>query len=420
MAMTTPTTTLVHIGDTHLHPGPRQADRLKALDQIIHECAARPDLGAWLWPGDLFHQRSTIEDRNALKDRVRQMAHCAPVLICYGNHDLPGDLDIFGDLGSVYPIRVINRPDVVRLELRTGVMASVFVLPYPTEAGLVSAGVAPGEMVRTARELLDILFIDAGAKLEAARQCGDATLMIGHVNVAGSLASTGQPQIGQEIEVDGALLARLGDCYKGVSHIHKAQSVSGAHYPGSICRLDWGERDPKGYILVELEDLSAEPSASPKWGYFVQRKPVDVAPMFHVDGTLTRDGFTADPQSDLPLSWKGCEVRVRARFLQSEKAILELAKASILAEFAEAARFELELQAIPDGGLRAPAVAAAVTLDEKLRAWATEAGVALPEAVLEALPALQHGESEQVIAEERARMDALVTPAVPAAEAVCA
>jgi hypothetical protein len=130
--------------------------------------------------------------------------------------------------------------------------------------------------------------------------------------------------------------------------------------------------------------------------FVVESHSIGVAPMYHVTGTLTRDGFVFDADSArAPLalvggqpSWAGCEVRVRAKFRQSEKAMLEFARAHVLAEFADAKRLDLELVAVPDGGLRAPEVAAAKTLADKLAAWATEVKVVLPAHVLEALAAL--------------------------------
>src|SRR4051812_14059019 len=99
-------TSLVHIGDFHAAPGPRNADRYRALDQIIAEGLALPHLGAWLWPGDLFDAASNVDDRNALDIRLRAMANAAPVVIVYGNHDRKGDLDGFGNLRAKHPICV--------------------------------------------------------------------------------------------------------------------------------------------------------------------------------------------------------------------------------------------------------------------------------------------------------------------------
>lgn len=391
--------TFVHIGDTHLHPGPRNADRLRALDQIINENIDRPDLAAWLWPGDLFHARSTIEDRNALAERLRLMAGKAAVVMVYGNHDLAGDLDIFAKLATAWPIYVVARPQVLSVPLATGDLGTIFCLPYPNEAGLVSQGVAPGDLISTARQALDAIFMDAAARLATA----EIPLAIGHVNVSGAMTSTGQPSIGQEIEIDGGLIARLGSVYVGLNHIHVAQRIAGAQYAGSICRLSWGETEPKSYIRVHYERDGS---------WRIGEVPLDVAPMFHVEGMLSREGFIYEVKGgDKPASWHGCEVRARLRFNQSEKGILEFQKAHVFAEFAESKRFELELVAVPDSGVRAPEVAAARTLPEKVAAWAVETKTTLPDQVLAVLPSLEHGDAERVIAHERAGMELLLNPA---------
>jgi exonuclease SbcD len=249
-------TSLVHIGDFHAAPGPRNADRYRALDQIIRGGLALERLGAWLWPGDLNHARMSIDDRNALADRLQRMAAAAPVLIVPGNHDAPGDLEIFGRLKTGWPITVIERPACIRIRLAGGGNATVFCLPYPTKAGLTALGAAPDEIVPAAAEALDHIFMQAAGELAQARAAGDLTLMIGHVNVAGSLTSVGQPNIGHEIEIGPRHLDRLGDIYKGLNHIHKAQAIAGAHYAGSVCRLDWGEVEEKRYLVIEFEDAA--------------------------------------------------------------------------------------------------------------------------------------------------------------------
>src|SRR5581483_3778690 len=117
-------TTLVHIGDFHAAPGPRNADRYRALDQIISESLQLPRLGAFLWPGDLFDAASSTEDRNGLDERLQRMADAAPVVICYGNHDRAGDLDGFARLQAKHRIYVIARPQVQVLQLATGELAA--------------------------------------------------------------------------------------------------------------------------------------------------------------------------------------------------------------------------------------------------------------------------------------------------------
>lgn len=398
--------TLVHIGDFHADPGPRNADRYRALDQIIGEGLALPNLGAWLWPGDLFHARSNVDDRNALAARLQRMAAAAPVFICYGNHDQPGDLDVFERLRSTSPIRVFAQPTTVKVVLATGEAATMFVLPYPTKGGLVAAGIAKPDVIPTAADLLEPIFMAAAADLEAARARGELTFMMGHVNVAGSITSAGQPNIGHEIEITAAHLDRLGSIPKLLNHIHKGQEIAGAHYAGSVCRLNWGEIEDKRYLVIDFMGRET---------FDVVSKPVDVRPLYHVEGTLTREGFVYQVKAgpggafqDRPASWKDCEVRVRYKFNQSEKSVLR--DAQVLAEFAEAARLEVEPIAVPDRALRAPAVAEARTLAEKLRAWGDVAGVTVQtESVLAKLAALEHKDPLVLLSEIQTSLAAIET-----------
>lgn len=441
-----------HLGDLHLHAGPRQADRLRCFDQFVDECFDLPDLGAWLLPGDLFHAKSGIADRNALRLRVRKMTRVAPVLVCKGNHDADGDLDIFGDISLAWPIVVADTPQVRRIEIpvwrdvltKERLCLTAFLLPWPTEAGLVSAGVAPDRIAQEARVALDNIFEGAGLEMLAARGRGDVTLAIGHANVAGArLHSVGQPSIGSQMEVDASQLARLGHCYKGFNHIHIAQEVGEgdgqAHYAGSACRLTWGETEPKSYTVVTCRLAS-----SGAWPYSVERRSLQVAPMYHVEGRMSRDGFhdmrvTAGPDgpreavpsrpcefckgtgqqpfserlgimcdqcmgSGARESWKGCEVRVRASYLQSEGAVLETAQAQVKRQFAAAERFEFEPVCVPDRALRSQEVAVARTFQEKLEAWATVAGVALPDGVAGKAQLLEQPDADAVVADVERRM----------------
>jgi hypothetical protein len=88
------------------------------------------------------------DDRNALDYCLQEMASRAPVVLCYGNHDRPGDLDGFARLRAANPIYVVDRPGCVRIRLATLEFATVFVLPYPQKAGLVGAGVEAGTWSR--------------------------------------------------------------------------------------------------------------------------------------------------------------------------------------------------------------------------------------------------------------------------------
>jgi DNA repair exonuclease SbcCD nuclease subunit len=368
-----------HIGDAHLGPhDTRNTDRLAALDQILDEVlaehAVRP-LSAWLWPGDVNHRRMSIDDRNALIARAQQMASIAPVIIAYGNHDVPGDLDFLAALRTTWPVRVLARPEVIRVHLATGGEAVMFVLPYPHRFGLVGAGVPHDLIPGHARAALDLLFAQAASELAVGRRDGCVPLMIGHVNVGGSILANGQPNIGQEIELDPTLLQRLGPIYVGLNHIHKAQTIGGAHYAGSVCRLDWGETDEKRYVVVDAVEVGED-----AWQYRVTSRAIAVAPMFHVEGFLSPQAFALAEGSPADVvdrferrDWTACEVRVRYRFDAAQKSAID---DGIIRElFATAARLTLDPIAERTRAIRAAEIVAAQSLEEKVQAFVRAAGV---------------------------------------------
>jgi hypothetical protein len=391
---------LVVIGDTHLAPGPRQADKVAALKQILqHGLALEGQLGAWLWPGDLFHSTSTILDRNVLKDIVLCMASAAPVVICYGNHDAPGDLDIFADLRAMHAVHVIAQPQVLELDLATSDHAAIFVLPYPHKGGLVGSGIAHDDLGQIAQQLLEPVFINAAAELEAAAAAGALTVFIGHVNIGGASASTGQPQIGREIELDPALLARLGDIPKFVNHIHLPQFLHGAYIPGSIAAMDFGEMEEKRFLVAQA--TFGEGVNGVAWR--IESVPLAVAHQYHIEGALTRDGFTyqvtkgpGGATCPTPATWAGADIRVRFTYRKGEYNPLQ--QAHIHAEFAGCRSLKVEGTPIREDALRAPEVIAAVSLTDKLRRFCEISGEKWTTGLAEKVDALQHLDAEQLVA----------------------
>jgi DNA repair protein SbcD/Mre11 len=373
----------LHVGDVHLQSGhPRNADRLASLAQIVAYARERDRLAAFLIPGDLFHQKSTVQDRNDLEQVLSQMAALAPVVLTPGNHDEPDGLQIFGRLRTRYPVHVVSRPQVLRLDAATGVPVAAFVLPYPHRAGLVAAGSAHASLIDEARGLLDPIFTAAAAELAEARTQGAITLMVGHVNVGGARLSSGQPNIGAEIELDPALLARLGPIYKGLNHIHVHQEIAGAVYAGSICRLDFGELEAKGFVHATF--LDDEQTQSWTWQFV----PLDVPAMVHIDGALTREGFTPDDPALVacaPIA--GADVRVRYRFTKAEADVLDIE--TVRAQFGDARALQLEGVPEREHEIRAPEIAAAATLDEKVIRYCERQGLPVTTGLRRKLAALQ-------------------------------
>jgi len=212
------------------------------------------------------------------------------------------------------------------------------------------------------------------------------------------MASTGQPQIGHEIELTSGHLGRFGTRPVLLNHIHKMQQVNNATYAGSCCRLDWGEIEPKSFNVVRFTHDGQ------MWSSGLRQVQIDVPPMYHVEGELgphpprspvaseacgnlagpptTPHCFTwnvrngpAGPYLEAPPSrnenpFTGCDVRVRYRFPASQRDTVDVA--AIRAPFEGARRLVLEPIAVPDTGLRSPEVANAVGLRDKVNAWAHE------------------------------------------------
>jgi hypothetical protein len=394
-------TSVIGIGDLHLQSShPRNAARLQALDFIIDACTAAdrlPTLGAWVLLGDLFHARSTAADRNALAARITRMGAHAPVVIIAGNHDLPGELDIFGrlDIHPIHKVHVVTTPQVLRVWPATGGLdLAIACLPYPHKGGLVASSPSGASTALAGDVALLDICRGLGAELQAAAAEGDRALFVGHANITGSLASNGQPAIGQELALDAAMLNAIGDVPQLLGHIHKPQFIHGAHYVGSVCRMDFGEVEEKRFAVVTYDDAHF-PS--------VRFEPIPVAPMWHVEGTLTRDAWdwqvTAGPGGapmDPPASWAGSEIRVRYRFAASERDVLPVGR--VRDTFAGADRVDLEPVAVPDAQVRAPQVAAARTLIDKLTAWADLNGQALPAGVRDKLAQLEHADPAAICA----------------------
>lgn len=419
------TSTFVVIGDLHLQHGhARHEDRLRALDQILTEQRDRPDLAAWLLLGDVFHQRSSIADRNALAPRLQAMAQRAPVVILQGNHDAPGDLAIFAELRAAWPLTLIATPQTLRVRCATGVMASIAGLPYAHKAALVAAGFAPTDVPAAARGPLADVVDQLVDDLAAARAAGDVTLVIGHLTVDGAVTSSGQPSIGAEIALAPDQVDRFHPAPVFFGHVHRAQPIGQketAWYVGSVCRMDWAEVEPKAYQIVTFGARGwpgyvgdGPYGANGTWDFDVRALPVDVPPMWHVEGALTRD---ADGQSSFrgqvtrgpngkvmaaPASWAGCEVRVRYTFRASERAALD--HRVVGAGFVDAARLQLEPIAVPDAGLRAPDVATAQTLAAKVRAWCAANGATASRALLDKLAALERPDLETALTDLQQRL----------------
>jgi exonuclease SbcD len=233
---------LIHLSDLHVTDGPRLDDHLDTLDRVVSRgIELRPD--CWLLTGDLYGHtvphRSTPRERAVVYPAVARMARVAPVVIVYGNHDFDPDLDTLAELGGKWPVQVVKRARVLNLATPSGAL-NVYGLPYPTKRWLLAGkSVPPGvaaaqDMVQSA---LDSLFSVWATRIQAERQqrLGEPHVFAGHVQVRGSTIGSGVVLAGQEIEILAEQLERPAFDYGALGHLHDRQEAAPrCYYSGSL------------------------------------------------------------------------------------------------------------------------------------------------------------------------------------------
>lgn len=248
---------ILTISDLHIEDG-RLDRQVPVLEQVAADAAVlKPDL--ILVPGDLFGHRvphrSSPHERMVAVDFLRSMAAQAPVVIAYGNHDAPEDLDVFAVLESTWPIHVVEAAE--RITVRTkGGPADVCVLAYPRRRALLDGEDLPRgpEHVRRTMNAKIEALLDAWTVLTAdSRKAGIPVIFTAHVQTRGCHTSGGEILAENEIEIGRDLLDKLAPDFGGIGHIHLRQEVADrVWYPGSPWPVDHGEQERKAYLVTDL------------------------------------------------------------------------------------------------------------------------------------------------------------------------
>jgi len=251
---------IAHLADLHLTDGPRLDDQAETLARVVSDIVAtRPDLV--IIAGDLSGKtvphRTTPREREVLYPALVRLAQVAPVEIVYGNHDQAPDLDGLAHLDGQWPIRVRSGAGTDLVQTPSGQIA-VYWLAYPTKRWLLAGQEADGlaGVQRQIQDRLALLFKLWGARIKRsrARQPDLAHVFEGHVQVSGSRTSGGEVLAGQEIEITRDDLDGLGIDYGALGHIHKRQEIAPrCWYSGSPWRNDYAETEMfKAWHLVDF------------------------------------------------------------------------------------------------------------------------------------------------------------------------
>jgi len=400
---------IAHLADLHVTEGPRLQDQADTLTRVVDDVvAARPDLV--ILAGDLSGRtvphRTTPQERAVLFPAVVQLAQIAPVVVVYGNHDQSPDLDGLAHLDGQWPVRVCAGAGSDVIATPSGPLG-LYWLAYPVKRWLLAGQPAPGVQAaqRAVQERLSMLCQLWGSKIKRARARHPdlCHVFAGHVQISGSRTAGGEVLAGQEIELSRDQLDGLGVDYGALGHIHRRQEVAPrCWYSGSPWRNDYAETEPaKVWHLVDVGDwrdvppINADGSLPEVDGvqYCGDRRP-DTRVLAFDTGCrrrVTLDYRWAQPDGEDGPRWTqgpaaidspdtltpgvvGADVRMRLTVPQQWAASCPWDQEIERVRALGAHRVDMERVIEPVLRVRAPAVAQADTLPDKLAAyWTTTA-----------------------------------------------
>lgn len=360
---------VVAIADSHFKAaaGGRFEECVRVHDKIaqdIHLMSPAPDLV--LHAGDVFDTKSTPDERRAVAAWIAKVTEVAPMLLVKGNHDAPRDLTIFEKLHTQHEVVVEETAGVHYV----GGFA-IAALAWPTKAGVLAMGgeqvLGHGEGEQLAGEALRNVLRGFGHQLQD-RHAGWPRILVAHAMVRGSKVSTGQPLVGCDFELGLEDLALAQADFYILGHIHLPQEWTHAQrtivYPGSPRRTAFGEFEDKSYLVVDFEGRELA-----RW----QRVPIPCTPMQHFDAAYDPAVGLAITSRQFPSAERvqGAEVRVRYEVASDQRAAAKTLAVAMRAELFELGALAVQIEEVvrPEQTARAPEVATARTLGEKLRAY---------------------------------------------------
>lgn len=389
--------TVALLGDSHWNRHSRWDEC-----QYLHDWTARDvaDRGVDLvcHAGDVFHVASTPIERNRVAQWVCSVAETAPMVFVRGNHDVVGDLAYLSMLRTRHPVVVEEACGVHRIRVGD-VEVGIAALAWPRKAELIarldrggagSASIeATGEAARAA--LRHVLM---GMSMGLA-EVGGPRLLLAHAMVRGSVTSLGQPLVGCDMEVALEDLALCAADFIGLGHIHNPQAWTWTRddehetpivYTGSPRRTAFGELEEKSYVLATFEQGQGRGGRTWRLSDW-ERVPVPARKMILLNdewGPLGEaQGWCGESFADVMAGdVADAEVRLRYTAMPDQRAAAGRAADEVANRLRArgAERVVVEALVKPVAKARAPEVAKAVTLEEKLRAtWRARCVALSPE-----------------------------------------
>ena len=254
------------LSDLHFSKHIRWDECLAVHDFIANDIARRADTGEGpdliVCAGDLTDGATRPDERNALAAFVMKLASIATVVIAYGNHETPGDLDFLQHLRTPNPILVFSSPTTYH-HTTSGIALAIMpwihhVLPaedarrYNRVAAEKAEHRVIGNRLRSLGDGLDEITSSA---LDQDKD-PPPRVFVGHAMIREAVIRPGQPtRNSRDFLLPLAALSLVrADIYL-LGHVHHPQTLATPSgelvvYNGATRPTESGEDGPHGYTLV--------------------------------------------------------------------------------------------------------------------------------------------------------------------------
>lgn len=409
---------ILHTADLHFSNTPDKLEESITTSNAIlaHAETDRPD--AIVLAGDLVDEldgriRLDSDTARAAINFVVGCGNIAPTIILRGtkSHDRETPT-LFRHLKTTHPIHVSDKIEMVALlynpigpdsfstdEIDSVLASAVFTcIPALDKSTLLAHSSTLGirETNSDARVAFNDMFSALG-RINAGISC--PRIMVGHAMITGAEFSSGQTATGEDLEY-GIGDIRLGNFdYVAMGHVHKFQKFPGnIFYCGSPGRMNFGEKEEKGFLMVEfygqsLKEVKFVPTPARRFAFF--------------DSTWDNGGLEAilENADQCRRTCAGADVRFRYTIPQEEKHRID--RAALDADFmaAGARRVKIECQVIPVVRQRAAGISRLTTLPEKVQRWGDVTGQDIPPLVLAIAGRIEGLDVEELVAEALLRSE---------------
>ncbi|AIQ76004.1 exonuclease sbcCD subunit D [Paenibacillus odorifer] len=255
---------ILHTGDWHLGRTLEGRSRQKEQEQFIDELVEIADfhkVDLIMMAGDVYDSVNppAASEQLFYEAAARLSSGGRPLVVIAGNHDQPERVSSVSPLVLRQGITLVGLPTsepVTVHAARTGEIAKIAALPYPSEArlGELLAGDSGEEELRLAYsarvgKLMQLL------GREFTRQT--VNLAMSHIYVLGGVESDSERpiQVGGAYTVDPSALS-CGAQYTALGHLHRAQRVKGEgmiRYSGSPLAYSFSEAgQAKSVTLIDV------------------------------------------------------------------------------------------------------------------------------------------------------------------------